>query len=180
MNLPEFKEFEKIPRLKRACVITEKIDGTNAQVYIAEDGEIYAGSRTRWITPENDNYGFAKWVYNNKVELMKLGLGHHFGEWWGAGIQRSYGQETKHFSLFNTAIWDDTSLLPACVSVVPVLYYGKFSSDVVEACLERLKQDGSVAAPGFLNPEGIVIYHAASRGMFKVTIENDDTPKSKI
>jgi hypothetical protein len=30
----EFKEFQKIPRLRRDCVITEKLDGTNAQICI--------------------------------------------------------------------------------------------------------------------------------------------------
>jgi hypothetical protein len=55
--------FPRVPRLNREVLITEKIDGTNAQVFIAEDGErILAGSRTRWITPEVDNFGFAAWL----------------------------------------------------------------------------------------------------------------------
>src|SRR5436305_1822690 len=99
----EFNAFPKIARLNRECVITEKIDGTNASILIDEDGVVMAGSRTRWITPENDNFGFAKWVEANKSELMKLGVGHHFGEWWGSGIQRGYGltKGEKRFSLFN-------------------------------------------------------------------------------
>jgi hypothetical protein len=87
-----FEPFDKIPRLKRGCVVTEKIDGTNAQVYIPEDGgPMLVGSRNRWITPDNDNYGFARWAYENEAELRKLGPGRHFGEWWGSGIQRRYG-----------------------------------------------------------------------------------------
>ena len=35
----EFVEFPKIPRVSRECIITEKIDGTNASVWIGEDGE---------------------------------------------------------------------------------------------------------------------------------------------
>jgi hypothetical protein len=42
-----FAEFPKMARLSRECIITEKIDGTNAQILITEEGEIYAGSRTR-------------------------------------------------------------------------------------------------------------------------------------
>jgi len=79
----EFIEFPKMARLSRECFITEKIDGTNAQVHITDDGEIYAGSRSRWITPQDDNFGFAKWVESNRDELIKLGVGSHFGEWWG-------------------------------------------------------------------------------------------------
>ena len=72
-------------RLSRECVISEKIDGINAQILITESGGIFAGSRTRWITPEDDNFGFAAWVEENKEELIKLGVGRHFGEFYGRG-----------------------------------------------------------------------------------------------
>ena len=67
---------------------------------------IYAGSRTRWITPQDDNYGFAGWVERNSGELTKLGEGHHFGEWWGLGIQRKYNKKEKTWSLFNVSRWN--------------------------------------------------------------------------
>lgn len=44
---PEFNGFPKIARLSRECVITEKIDGTNAQIFITDYGDIYFGSRNR-------------------------------------------------------------------------------------------------------------------------------------
>jgi len=174
----EFTAFQKLPRLSREVIITEKIDGTNASVCITEDGQFLVGSRTRWITPENDNHGFAAWAYSNKEELMKLGVGHHFGEWWGTGIQRRYGIADKRFSLFNTARWSDPETRPACCDVVPVLAAGVFSSPMIEAQILRLQADGSVAAPGFMNPEGIVIYHTAAGISFKKTIDKDEIPKS--
>ncbi len=192
-----FEEFPKIPRLKRGCVITEKIDGTNAQVHVTEEGEVLAGSRSRYVTPEADNYGFAKWVAAHREELLKLGPGRHFGEWWGSGVQRGYGLTggEKRFSLFNVGRWGASvphkpecscgncpvmeSVLPACVSLVPVLYEGPFSSDIVDSVLEDLRVNGSKAAPGFMKPEGIIVYHAAARSMFKVTLEKDEEPKGK-
>lgn len=174
----EFTAFQKLPRLSREVVITEKIDGTNASVCITEDGQFLVGSRTRWITPENDNHGFAAWAFSKKEELMKLGVGHHFGEWWGAGIQRRYGIAEKRFSLFNTARWSDPETRPACCDVVPVLASGIFSSPMIEAQILRLKDNGSIAAPGFMNPEGIVIYHTAAGISFKKTIDKDEIPKS--
>ena len=64
----EFTPFPSIPRLFREIVITEKIDGTNACVHIAEDGvTVTAGSRNRWLTLEDDNYGFARWVAEHAV-----------------------------------------------------------------------------------------------------------------
>lgn len=184
-------------RLSREIIITEKIDGTNASIYIGEDGEFLIGSRTRWITSSDDNFGFAKWATEHKDELFTLGPGHHFGEWWGAGIQRKYGLDHRRFSLFNVSRWvlhgqvPNTigssnqkepaklqGILPPCVGLVPLLYRGMFSERAIAKCMEDLSYDGSKAVPGFMKPEGIVIYHIAAGVGFKKTIEDDDVPKS--
>lgn len=177
--MTEFKEWAKIARLNRDIVVTEKIDGTNGVIYNGLDGEFLVGSRTQWITPEKDNYGFARWAYANKEELQKLGEGFHYGEWWGNGIQRTYGLPpgVKKFSLFNTARWSDNAVRPKCCDVVPVLYAGLFSEQAIKDCIERLRTSGSVVAP-FMNPEGVVIFHTASRTLYKVTLEKDEKPKS--
>lgn len=189
----EFRAFDKITRLSRPCVITEKIDGTNASVFIGENGEFLTGSRTRWITPEDDNYGFSRWAHEHKDELLLLGSGRHFGEWWGQGIQRNYGLTEKRFSLFNTGMWcnshedffdvllEPQSLLipaPRCCYVVPILWRGLFDTRQVEHCLANLRSYGSRAAPGFMKPEGMVIYHTALGKYFKKTCEHDDEPKN--
>ena len=176
---PEFVPFPKIARHSRGCVVTEKIDGTNASIYIADDfTTMLVGSRTRWITPEDDNYGFARWAQEHREELLKLGPGHHFGEWWGSGIQRRYGLTEKRFTLFNTGRWGaPDAVLPACVSLVPVLYSGPFDTRWIDDALAMLAREGSRAAPGFMDPEGIVVYHTAARQLFKKTIKNDEEPK---
>jgi len=172
----EFESFEKIARLNRGIVVTEKIDGTNAQIAFNEQGEMFVGSRNRWITPENDNFGFAKWAFENADQLRELGEGRHFGEWWGSGVQRTYGMQEKHFSLFNTGRWSEGR--PECCDLVPLLYAGNYSEQAINDCLEDLRENGSKASPGFMNPEGIVVYHAAARKLFKVTLKNDEQPKS--
>lgn len=175
--MQEFMGFRKIPRLTRDCVVSEKLDGTNGVIFIGDDGEFLVGSRTRWITPTSDNHGFAKWAYTNKEELLKLGPGTHFGEWMGQGIQRSYGLTEKRFYLFNTARWSNDSIRPACCHVVPILYQGTFDTVAIQACVHVLRRDGSVAVPGFMKPEGVVVFHVAGNLMFKKTIENDEQPK---
>ena len=199
MNDPAlFTEFPKMARLTRECIITEKLDGTNAQVLITEDGQLLAGSRTRWVTPEQDNYGFAAWVQAHREELLQLGPGQHFGEWWGQGIQRKYGLTEKRWSLFNVARWclhglepqqmptadprivKQQEVLPPCCSLVPVLYRGVFTTDACDQALDRLRQEGSVAAPGFMNPEGIVCFHVAANVGFKKTIFHDEQPKALV
>lgn len=175
----DFVPFPKISRFSRGAVVTEKIDGTNAQVLISEDGGIIAGSRTRWITPEDDNFGFAAWVRDHAEGLRKLGPGSHFGEWWGAGIQRRYGLTEKRFSLFNTSRWsDERGERPKCCHVVPMLWSGQFDDFDSRKILDELREKGSVAAPGFMRPEGIVIYHLAAGKLFKKTLDRDDEPKS--
>jgi len=174
----EFQPFPKIARLRREIVITEKIDGTNACVHVGEDGTVLAGSRTRWITPIDDNFGFARWVADHEDELrVGLGPGAHYGEWWGSGIQRRYGLSEKRFSLFNTHRWGTDR--PACCHVVPMLYTGTFTTEAVEHAISMLRSGGSCAAPGFLKPEGIVVFHTAANSMFKVTLEKDEEPKGR-
>lgn len=184
----QFVEFPKIARLSRACVVTEKIDGTNGVIHIGDAGEFLIGSRSQWITPERDNHGFARWAMEHKEELMQLGSGTHYGEWWGSGIQRGYGLQKgeKRFSLFNVARWADDRDRekfpvdrPACCHVVPVIKRCEFDTSDIEQALSFLKSDGSLAVPGFMKPEGIVIFHEAARLMFKKTIDKDAEWKGK-
>lgn len=200
----EFETFGKISRLSREMVITEKIDGTNAVIGIATYGArmdeikrwgvqpvfmtldenrdvicVYAGSRNRWISTQDDNHGFAKWVVSHGDEILELGEGRHYGEWWGHGIQRGYGLSEKVFSLFNVSRWNDASVRPPCCSIVPTLYVGEFDTHIVTDVLNKLADVGSIAAPGFMNPEGVVIFHTASGHLYKKTIKNDNKPKSQ-
>lgn len=198
--MPVFNAFPKIARLTRDCSITEKLDGTNAAIGIEtevpggnydgcwrKDGFVlFTQSRTRVITPtslsgvkDSDNYGFAAWAYANAEELVKLGPGLHFGEWWGQGINRNYSVNDKRFSLFNVNRWQDASVRPVCCHVVPELYHGEFHTGLVDAVLFELAQTGSKAAPGFRNPEGVVVWHEAARVLFKKTLEKDAEPKGK-
>ena len=178
--MTDFIAFQKIPRLRRGCVITEKLDGTNAQIVIDAEGNIRAGSRNRWITPDSDNYGFARWVHDRQDELRKLGEGQHFGEWWGNGIQRGYGLKEKRFSLFNSGRWSDPEVRPSCCDVVPVLFAGNFATDTVDTVLQELKQTGSIAAPGYMRPKGVIVFLPASNHLYKVLAENDDVPKGLV
>lgn len=207
-----FEPFPKIPRLSRESVITEKLDGSNAQVCIIpradltlgsditaavhSDDEvvIFAGSRSRWVTPgkSTDNYGFAAWVKENVDELKKLGPGAHFGEWFGLGINRNYGLTERRFALFNVSRWlpgftadgrpggvvnSETGERVHCCHVVPLIWRGVFDTRDADNAVEMLRSNGSFAVPGFMRPEGIVVYHCASKQLFKKTLEADESPK---
>ena len=194
----EFQAFPKIPRAKRTFICTEKIDGSNAAILIDlitpgeeqvkpvaafEDASgvkygIWAQSRSRFIYPgkSTDNYGFAGWVFDNYQELAALGPGRHFGEWWGNGINRNYGLTEKRFSLFNIGRWNNNNPPPLCVSTVPVIC-SREGFDAVDYALDILRTQGSLAAPGYMNPEGVIAFHTASHYLFKATLKDDDKPK---
>lgn len=182
-TFPEFRGFNKIYRYSRDCIITEKIDGTNGVIYIDDNNNMFVGSRSRWLWGSiqdeihNDNHGFASWCKSNKEELMKLGKGYHYGEWWGQGINRNYGLKEKRFSLFNVTLWRDHNIRPKCCSIVPILFEGKFTTQNIDAIMEFLIKNGSMASFGFMNPEGVVIYHTQANYLFKKTFENDQEGK---
>jgi len=183
-----FKAWPKIPRVEnRKEFYTEKIDGTNACIVIADysqlkgevpppievmyqhDDKVYgiwAQSRSRLITPQDDNYGFARWVHENVIDLFGLEEGYHYGEWWGKGIQRGYELDHKRFSLFNTKRWGEHNPnTPKCCHVVPVI-----NRESVEEAKTALKKHGSFAAPGYMNVEGVVVYEYNTDSYWKAII----------
>ncbi len=208
----EFKAWPKIARLNRDIIITEKIDGSNAAVIVkqvpedmddldvldlAEQGLIVdvcdvtyvvgAQSRKRLITPVDDNFAFAAWVWRNAEALASaLGEGHHYGEWWGSGIQRGYGltKGEKRFSLFNVKRYGEINFNAfglSNVSTVPVIYEGPFHTEVVRNVLIGLRRSGSyTTVPAhYAHVEGIVVFHTASGHVYKVLSENDEISKTE-
>ncbi len=186
--LTEFQAWPKTPRYAPVqCRITEKIDGTNACVVIYPvdsatyaclphehtvwhvDGLLYsvsACSRTRFITPDSDNFGFAAWVRDRASDLVKLGPGRHYGEWYGQGIQRRYGLDHKRFALFSERTPDT---LPMCCDVVPTLYHGTYTPEAVAQAHAGLMLTGSVAVPGWRTPEGIIVNYMHMGARAKIT-----------
>lgn len=195
--MSEFVTWSKIPRLHREWQFTEKVDGTNGVLYwgkhdgryddahwLARVGDLFlkAGSRNRWLTPRNDNFGFAQWAVDNAPGLYGLGKGRHFGEWYGKGIQRGYGLDHKRFALFDQDWADvlDPDIAVDTVDVVPVIWTqdGQYLNEGVATALDILRSEGSRISKGFMRPEGIIARHVQHGSRFKVLLEGDSTPKS--
>lgn len=183
-NFPLFIPYPKIPRLMRPIIVTEKLDGCNAKILVTGTGEIFAGGRNRWLRPrvsdkgsDPDQFGFAAWVANREEELWEeLGIGLHTGEWFGYRVNRNYDLKERRFALFNPkADWD-----PKHCTSVPVLYSGMYSQEAIYGCVEDLRRNGSHAVPGFMRPEGVVIFHTAAKTLAKITLEKDDAPKGMV
>jgi len=164
--------------------VDREFNGSTWTDYFTDAHAVFAQSRKQLLSVEKDNFGFAKWVATNADALVRrLGPGRHFGEWWGQGIQRRYGLDHKRFSLFNTRRHGDIGVVGldgGMLTVVPKLYEGPYADFDADWALKRLRAVGSLAAPGFMNPEGFILFHQAAGEMFKVTLEGDEAPKSLV
>lgn len=105
IRFPDIEQFRSIVREAPKKAIdftgTVKLHGTNASVVMTNADNLYAQSRGNVITPENDNYGFARFAHENKsffanaIDLFNCGDTPSccemviFGEWCGRGIQKS-------------------------------------------------------------------------------------------
>jgi hypothetical protein len=189
-NYGGFQAWPKTVRFENLfLVIEEKLDGSNSGFEIRDGQIVGIQSRKRLITPESDNFGFARWVREREDVLVDtLGDGRHYGEYWGSGIQRTYGLTTgdKRFSRFNSARWasarDHFESLGIGLSVVPTLFHGKVGPLGIEGAIERslatLRHEGSQAQPGFMNPEGVIVNMLDFQSRFKV-IPSGWEPDSK-
>ena len=61
--------------------------------------------------------------------------------------------------------------------MVPILHTGMFSTQMVDTLLAELAREGSAASPGFMKPEGVVVFHVAGNLMFKKTLDKNDGHK---
>jgi hypothetical protein len=188
MTLPDFRKFAKIPRFHSPVTITEKLDGTNAVLFIDEANAspsnyatnipaqdlqygthfAVAGSRKRWLAEGEDNHGFRAWVKQNLEQLI-LGLdpGTYYGEWWGKKINRGYGLDEKRFTPFGLA--SGKPVEHELFHPLPILYEGRFFPEAAYECLLELQNEGSRAAPGFKPAEGIVIRFNDTGARLKLT-----------
>lgn len=97
-----------------------KIDGTNSQVFLKDDGTLGFGSRTREITPEDDNADFAlsmtqnKELYNGLLVVLKEHPNYTiYGEWLVPHTLKSYVHDAwKKFYVFDILDEDTGAYLP--------------------------------------------------------------------
>jgi len=181
-----FKKYPKIYKKHNVRMsITQKIHGSNAQIIINNIGDdqnpiydVKAGSRSRVLYLGDDNFGFARFVNDNKLELaMFFGEGIHYGEWAGKGINSSEGLDDKYFVSFEWYLFKDNVLPPSHVMKVPVLYDGNVDFNKINDCMDDLKTNGSKLVKGFMRPEGVVVDVGEQK--LKYVFDNEETKWQK-
>jgi hypothetical protein len=106
-----------------------KLHGTNAAVRCFDGTKVVAQSRTKDITPSDDNAGFAQWVATNEEQFRRLSDKNIvvYGEWCGKGIQKgvAISQVDRLFAVFAARLLGTDQLiiepeeLQALVSGIP-------------------------------------------------------------
>ncbi len=110
----EFQKYSHLERLGTTEVegiecglayVFPKIDGTNASVWLNEDGTVGAGSRNRSLSLESDNAGFYAWVQgqdNIKRFLKAYPDVILYGEWLVPHSLKTYRSEAwRRFYVFD-------------------------------------------------------------------------------
>lgn len=113
----EFKKYQHLERFGNDEVegielgklyIFPKLDGTNAQVWPDDEGNIKAGSRNRELTLEKDNAGFYKFVLENeniKKYLEKHPTHRLYGEFLVPHSLKTYREDAwRRFYIFDVCL----------------------------------------------------------------------------
>lgn len=202
-----FVEFPKIPRLNREVIVMEKIDGTNATVFVRvaciacggvyksqtpnakpdsccprpEVGSmtVHASSRNKWIDETDDNHGFARWVADHAEELKALGPGLHRGEWHGPGINQAHYGLTKGEKRFYLFNTSrwSTGNPPPACCGIVPVLYRGNFNTAIIRDIVDDLRAKGSRAYPGQKAEGVVIFHVAANLFFKVTCNKDNEHK---
>lgn len=97
------------------CYVFPKLDGTNGQIWVDEDGVLQAGSRNRQLTLEADNAGFLAWAENQtNIKQYLLKNRHHtlYGEWLVPHSLKTYREDAwRRFYVFDVLDQSTGSLI---------------------------------------------------------------------
>jgi hypothetical protein len=114
----EFKKYQHIERFGTTavegiefgeCYVFPKIDGTNASVWLGDDGiSVEAGSRNRQLSSDSDNAGFLAWTstrHDLLDYLMENPTHRLYGEWLVPHSLKTYRDDAwRQFYVFDVAV----------------------------------------------------------------------------
>lgn len=120
----EFRKYQHVERFGNlevqgievgTCYIFPKLDGTNASVWLDEDGHLRAGSRKRELTIDNDNAGFYNAISKDErvLNYLKKRPTHRlFGEWLVPHSLKTYQENAwRKFYIFDVCLDNDDGTL---------------------------------------------------------------------
>lgn len=120
----EFRKYQHVEKFGNTevkdieigeCLVFPKIDGTNSSVWLDDEGNIKAGSRTRELTLEKDNAGFYKYALfgNPNIEnYLKKHPNHRlYGEFLVPHSLKTYKDDAwRKFYIFDVCLDKDNTV----------------------------------------------------------------------
>lgn len=148
------------------CYIFPKIDGTNSQLWV-DNNSLYAGSRNRELSLDNDNAGFMAWAVkqNNIIDFFcKYPQLRLFGEWLVPHTLKTY-QKTAWNNFYVFDVMDGENYLPYEIYKVMLDEFGieyippicKVENPTYERLVNQLEKNDYLIKDGQGTGEGIVI-----------------------
>ena len=176
-----FRQYEHLERLDHRNVdglttgrvhVFPKLDGTNGSVWF--DGEkVCCASRSRVLSPESDNAGFAKWLAGDSIEAARIPrlVQRHpwfilYGEWLVPHTLKTYRPEAwRRFWIFDVFDLRDLRYLPHGYSSALLREYdvdyveclGEYHSPSDEQLQAAVQRNTFLIAEGAGIGEGIVL-----------------------
>jgi hypothetical protein len=204
----EFKKYQHVERFGNEEVqgielgkvlVFPKIDGTNSQVWLDDEGTLKAGSRNRELTLEKDNAGFYKFALENeniKKYLEKHPTHRLYGEWLVPHSLKTYRDDAwRKFYIFDVCLDKENDgveyipydiykpLLDECnLDYIPPIV--SLTNGDYEKFIKSLEQNTFMIKDGQGNGEGIVIknydfYNKYKRQTWAKIVTNEFKEKHK-
>lgn len=176
----EFRKYQHIERFGTTevqdiaigeCYVFPKIDGTNASVWLDNNGDVQCGSRKRQLSIKHDNAGFCKWVSeqeNIHEYLFRHPTHRLFGEWLVPHSLKTYNDNAwREFYVFDVATDNEDAhgylhyvdyvedLVDYAINVIPPIAICKNST--YKQFVEQLQKNDFLIQDGKGIGEGIVI-----------------------
>lgn len=204
----EFKKYQHVERFGNEEVqgielgkvlVFPKVDGTNSQVWLDDEGNLKAGSRNRELSLEKDNAGFYKFALENeniKKYLEKHPTHRLYGEWLVPHSLKTYRDDAwRRFYIFDVCLDKEND----GVEYIPYDIYkpllDEFNLDYIppivsltngdyEKFIKSLEQNTFMIKDGQGNGEGIVIknydfYNKYKRQTWAKIVTNEFKEKHK-
>lgn len=149
-----------------SALVFPKLDGTNASVWLSDDGDVIAGSRNRDLSQGKDNAGFYAWVKeqkNIKQYLTKNPSHILYGEWLVPHSLKTYEDAAwRNFYVFDVVSggkympYDDYKYglqSHGIEFIAPIAVVKNGNEEVFQKCLDKntfLIKDGEGVGEGIV------------------------------
>lgn len=177
----EFRKYQHLERYGTTetegieigeCLIFPKIDGTNASIWLDDEGNVNAGSRARVLSVDNDNAGFCKFVIENeniKKYLEKHPTHRLYGEWLVPHSLKTYREDAwRKFYVFDVCLdkgEDSVEYIPYDIykplldefGIEYIIPIGRVTNGSYELFLNSLEKNFFLIKDGEGTGEGVVI-----------------------